>query len=429
LKEEKYPSDDLEVSFRQVLRNKDFTKLLAGQFFSNFGDNMFRVVILLHVYSLTGDLSLTTLVLGAQIAPWIIFGPIAGVLADRFSRKLIMVVADIIRTIGFLIFPFLTEVYQILIVAFIIGIAAASFTAPRSAAIPEITGVKLYVKAITLSQLLMQTMAIVGPLAGALIYVALGRMTFWFGSFCFLASGFIIYFTLIPSADRGDNDQLTISTMLKDLKEGISYLLTEPVILKLNILFGIIIIGGTFASTLVYPYLFDVLYDSIESQEDIAQSQFGAIGALTALGSILGNLAFGKFERGIGRPTALFTGSTGMGIFYLIFIFTPSFQIIALVAIAFGFCNGMSSLAINAIFAETVPNEIRGRAYSATIAYMQVCGVLSISLSGYFAEFFGIVQTIVGAGLFITLSVLIYTMKTGYFKYINIQEHLRVAAD
>ena len=108
MEEEKFASDDLEVSFRQVLRNKDFTKLLAGQFFSNFGDNMFRVVILLHIYSLTGDLSLTTLVLGAQIAPWIIFGPIAGVLADRFSRKAIMVTADAIRTVGFLVFPFLT---------------------------------------------------------------------------------------------------------------------------------------------------------------------------------------------------------------------------------------------------------------------------------------------------------------------------------
>ncbi|MHA2248961.1 MAG: MFS transporter [Candidatus Kariarchaeaceae archaeon] len=421
-----------EVSFRKVLQNRDFVKLLSGQFFSNFADNVFRVIILLHIYSLTGDLSLTTLVLGAQIAPWIIVGPIAGVMADRLSRKAIMVASDIIRTACLIIFPFLTDINLILLVTFIIGTAASAFAAPRAAAIPEITGMKLYVKAITLSQLIFQTMAILGPLLGAIIYVVLGGTTFLFGSLCYGLSAAILYFTLIPSANRNADEVLSLKVVLRDLKEGIVYLFTETTIMKILLLFTVIIIGAAFAGTLIYPYLYEILHDGLEENEDLAQREFGLIGAITAFGSILGNLTFGRFERRIGRPTAIFVGTIGLGVYYFIFIVTPSFRLIAAVAITFGFCNGMAMLAVNAIFAETVPNEIRGRAYSATNAYIQVFSVVSIIMSGILAEIFGIINAIVGAGVFIIVSIFIFTVTTKYFRFVDqaiLEQAIPLSAD
>ncbi|MHA2031010.1 MAG: MFS transporter, partial [Candidatus Kariarchaeaceae archaeon] len=191
--------DDV-VSFSDVFRNKDFTKLLAGQFFSNFGDGVLRISLLLYVFSFTGSIFLTTLILSIQIIPWIIVGPIAGVMADRISRKAIMIFSDLLRAISISLIILTENIYGLMIISFLVGVASSSFTAPRSAAIPEITGTKLYVKAISLSQLLFQTMAIIGPVAGAYIYVIFGKYTFIFISTLFIFSGIFIFFATIPSA-------------------------------------------------------------------------------------------------------------------------------------------------------------------------------------------------------------------------------------
>ncbi|MCK4973039.1 MAG: MFS transporter, partial [Candidatus Heimdallarchaeota archaeon] len=146
-----------EPSYVEVFKNKNFMKLLSGQFFSNFGDAVFRVAIQLYVYEITLSITSMTLILAVQTLPWIIIGPIAGVFADRISRKALMIGADIVRGIAILALPFMSSIYGIAVIAFILGAASATFVAPRSAAIPEITGMRLYVKAISLSQLVFQT--------------------------------------------------------------------------------------------------------------------------------------------------------------------------------------------------------------------------------------------------------------------------------
>jgi len=86
-----------EPSYRDVFKNKDFMRLLFGQFFSNFGDAIFRIAIIMYVYSITGSKTQMTLVLAAQTIPWVIIAPIAGVFADRVNRKTMMISSDILR--------------------------------------------------------------------------------------------------------------------------------------------------------------------------------------------------------------------------------------------------------------------------------------------------------------------------------------------
>ena len=76
-----------------------------------------------------------------------------------------------------------------------------------------------------------------------------------------------------------------------------------------------------------------------------------------------------------------------------------------------------TSLAVNAIFAETVPNNIRGRAYSAVNAYIQIFSVVSMSLSGITAETFGIVFTIVGVGICLIMGTFLFAVFTNYFEF------------
>ncbi len=453
--------DEKDPTYMDVFKNKEFMKLLTGQFFSNFGDAIFRMSIIYYVYYLTGSATAMTLVLAAQTIPWIIVGPIAGVFADRISRRAIMVGADIIRGCTILFLPLLplvfsteTIIYGIATIAFILGAAAATFVAPRSAAIPEITGMRLYVKAISLSQLVFQTLAVIGPLIAAPIYLVLGEQAFWITSACYFFSAIVIYFTIIPSASRDGKEKISVKLVFKDLKNGFGFLLKHPTVRLLLFLFTFIIIGTAFAGPLLLPYLFEIKHNAVAIQyfntpatvyrimnpghiavhyfsaiiptyqpsfmdmlRNLSDNQFAYIGASTALGSVAGNLIFGRFEKKIGRSRALLLGSIAISCYYFVFFFKPGIIVLLFLGLAMGFFNGMMSLGVNALFAENVPNEVRGRAYSATNAYIQVLSVACLAISGLTADSIGLVVTITGAGIFLLLTTIVMVAWTKSYKF------------
>ncbi|MHA2033049.1 MAG: MFS transporter, partial [Candidatus Kariarchaeaceae archaeon] len=230
-----------------------------------------------------------------------------------------------------------------------------------------------------------------------------------------------IFFATIPSATNSA-ETLNLAIIISDLKQGISYLLKEPTINKLIILFGITIVGAAFSATLVYPFIFENLHDGSLDMESKAQKEYGLIGALIALGSIFGNLTFGKFENQIGRRFAIIIGSLGMGAYLMVFYFISSVSMLYVISIGYGFLSGLSSLAINAIFAETVPNEIRGRAYSATISYMMTFNAIATFGSGLLAEQYSIASAIIGCGIVIFILVILLSISTKFFAFDSVSD-------
>ncbi len=481
-----------DPSYLDVFKKREFMKLLTGQFFSNFGDAIFRMSIQFYVYALTGSATAMTLILAAQTVPWIIIGPIAGVFADRVSRKAIMVSADIVRGVSILLLPFLpyifsatTIVYGVAVIAFILGAAAATFVAPRSAAIPEITGMRLYVKAISLSQLIFQTLAVIGPLLAAPIYLVLREQTFWITSACYFFSAIVIFLTIIPSAARRAKEKIGLKLVFKDMKNGFVFLVKHPTVRVILFLFTFIVLGTSFAGPLLLPYLFEIKHNAIAIQyfttpkslfglknfghiatqyygamfststpyfnapkmayilknpgylaaqhfnaiiprfessivvflRGLSESQYAYVGAASALGSVAGNLIFGRFEKKIGRSRALLLGFLAISGYYFIFVFKPGLIVLLFFGLAMGFFNGMMSLGINALFAENVPNEVRGRAYSATNAYIQVLTVVVLSISGLTADSIGILVTIIGSGIFLLLTTIVMIIWTKGYKF------------
>ncbi len=405
-----------ESSFSDVFKNKNFVKLLAGQTFSNIGDAVFRISIVLYVYSITGSATKMTLVLAAQTLPWILIGPISGVFADRISRKTIMVTSDLLRAVSIIAIPFISTMYPLLIIAFLDGVGSSSFAAPRSAAIPEIVGKNLYVKAISISRLIFQTFAVMGPLIAAPVYAFFGAPTFWITSGCYIVSGIFIFFTMIPSASR-DKVRLTVKTIFKDMREGFVYLFQHKIIKVLILLYTVTTIGASFAGPLLYPWVFEIRHGGDQLFEQLAQTEYGIVGAIIAFGTVAGNLIFGKFEKKIGRSRAITMGAFSLVIYYFIFQFTTSIYVIGALGLIMGTLNGMMGLSINAYFAEEVPNEVRGRAYSATNAYLQIFSFTCLSLSGLTSDAIGITNTMMSASIVIFIGVLFLTLRTRMFNF------------
>src|SRR5215210_58559 len=82
-----------------VVRSRSFFPLWLGQLLSNFGDTLHYIALVVLVFTLTGQGLAVAGVVAAEIVPVLLLGPVAGVVIDRFSRKAVLVGADLVRAV------------------------------------------------------------------------------------------------------------------------------------------------------------------------------------------------------------------------------------------------------------------------------------------------------------------------------------------
>jgi NRE family putative nickel resistance protein-like MFS transporter len=105
-------------------------------------------------------------------------------IADRVSHKKILIAADILRFGLLALFPFITEIWQIYTLIFLINAVTAFFTPTFEASIPEVVGEENYVKALSYSRVAVDLEGIAAPAVAGLLVVWLGLCwVFWFDAF------------------------------------------------------------------------------------------------------------------------------------------------------------------------------------------------------------------------------------------------------
>lgn len=85
------------AAYRTIAGNRNLLKLFAGEFVSNIGDWLYLVALLVIVYRESSDPFLLGVVGGARIIPYVVLSVPAGVVVDRFDRRMVLIVTDIIR--------------------------------------------------------------------------------------------------------------------------------------------------------------------------------------------------------------------------------------------------------------------------------------------------------------------------------------------
>src|SRR5215210_5524468 len=124
-------STDAPSPPERLERNRDFVLLFAAQVVSLLGSGVTTVALALFAYELTGGKDATVVVGNAlmlRILAFLIFSQPAGVLADRVSRKHLLIAMDLGRFALLALFPLVTQVWQIYLLIFVINALTAGFT-------------------------------------------------------------------------------------------------------------------------------------------------------------------------------------------------------------------------------------------------------------------------------------------------------------
>jgi MFS family permease len=162
-----------------VLRRREFRLLFAGQAVSVLGDRMVAVALAFAVLEIGGSASDVGLVLAAGVFPLVASVLVGGVVADRASRRAVMVAADLVRVasqgaMAALLIAGAADVWMLALLAGVTGTATGFFSPASTGLLPEVVTAEQLQPANALRSSAVSTGEILGPLAAGLLVAAAG---------------------------------------------------------------------------------------------------------------------------------------------------------------------------------------------------------------------------------------------------------------
>ncbi len=166
-------------------------------------------------YDLAGDNAAMVLstVFFIKMVAYVGIAPVAGAFADRVNRRAFLVALDLVRAVVALCLPFVTEVWQVYVLIFLLQAASAGFTPTFQATIPDVLPDEArYTRALSLSRLAYDLENIASPTLAALLLAVMSYNALFLGTVIgFLASAIFVVSVMLPSpkpaAPRGIYDR------------------------------------------------------------------------------------------------------------------------------------------------------------------------------------------------------------------------------
>ncbi|MEV0774531.1 MFS transporter [Streptomyces sp. NPDC050433] len=185
-----------------VLRNRVYRRLFTAQVIALTGTGLATVALSLLAYDMAGADASAVLgtALAIKMVAYVAVAPVVSAFADRISRRALLVSMDLTRAVVALSLPFVSEVWQVYLLVFLLQAASAAFTPAFQATIPEVLpDERDYTRALSLSRLAYDLESLFSPaLAAALLSLISYNWLFAGTSVGFLASGVLVVSVVLP---------------------------------------------------------------------------------------------------------------------------------------------------------------------------------------------------------------------------------------
>jgi predicted MFS family arabinose efflux permease len=365
------------------------------------GDWFNTIALYTIILQLTGSGRDVGLLLVARFVPSFLFGPISGVVADRFSRRTIMIVSDLLRAVVVLGFLLVRRADQLWIVyvltVFQLGLSTF-FEPAKTAAIPSIVEDRELVAANAISSVTWSAMLTIGAAIGGIITDAYGtNVAFVLDAATYLVSAALIASIRVPKRAKRPRQKLSLGRILGITAtiEGIRYVKDRPRVLAYLLVKPAWGLGGGILTLLavfgerVFP---------------VGKGAAGGIGVLfaargigTAVGPIVARRIAGEGERRmqISIGIAFLIG----GVFYVAFGSATSLMF-ALIVLGIAHCGGSILWVFSTVMLQrSVADNFRGRVFAAELALLTLTMAASNYATGELLDRFRISPRIVTIGI------------------------------
>jgi MFS family permease len=399
--------------YLELLRgNRNFRQLWLGQVVSQLGDWFDTIALYALLLRLTGSGRAVGLLLVARFLPSFIVGPLSGVVADRFSRRHIMIVSDILRAVvvlGFLLVRRPEQVWLVYALTILQLVFSTFFEPAKTAVIPSIVSNRELLAANAISSVTWSVMLTLGAAFGGLV-------TGWFGtdaafildSLTYVASALLVASVRFPRRASRVKQKLTISKALgiTDTIEGARYVWRRPRVFALMMVKPAWGVGGGILTLLA------VFGEKIFPVAGKAAVGIGVLYAARGIGTAIGPILMRRISGETRESMQKWIGMAFLigGLGYIAFGGATSFAL-AIVVLMFGHAGG-SILWVNStvLLQRAVEDNFRGRVFAAELALLTLMMAASNYATGELLDRFHFSPRIVtiGIGIFFLIPGLLW---------------------
>jgi MFS family permease len=367
--------------FAALRSHPGFLRAWGAQAVSNVGDWVYALAVAASLARRGGSPHHFSLLLIAQVGPAAVAGALVGPLIDRFSRKRLMIGADVLRglAVGSLLFPGQPTFLHLYGVAGLLGLLGAVFRPSLAASLPNLVSKQHLVAANALMEATYNFAVMAGPVVGGLLVAQLGaKPAFAVNGLTFMLSAAFLSGIQLPKRTPSASERRPI----RALAEGVRYAARSSLVRVALLVIGLVMFASTIRTPLEPIFVVDTLGGGPTS--------LGMIGGAWGLGMLLGSVAAPAAARRWALERLLGMMIAVLGGVVLIASRATDVPPVLLLWVFSGMANGIGSVAFETLLQERVPDTFRGRIMAATESVMNAAAVLGLLLSSALATIYGI---------------------------------------
>jgi MFS transporter, DHA3 family, macrolide efflux protein len=398
-------STDIQVASGQVAPQqlesrlkRNVWLLLSGRLVSDLGSYLYAFVISLYVLKETGSSMTFSTVLVFNLVPRIILGPFAGVLADRMSRKTLLVLSDLLSGVALLglfavVFSSGLHLAIVYTLAALLAVFNTFYQVAVNASIPNLVDEKRLTRVNSLTQSITSLTQVTSPVLGGLVYGLLDvKLFLLINGLSFLVSalaGGLLSFNVVTTQVQATADKVK-NRMFREMQEGFAFVKKQPALLMLvlfALVFNFLIMAGC---EVPVPVL-------VNQVLHMSSQQFGIISAAFPIGGVVGSLVL-SFLPEFDKKFKVFTISFLIHAILVVLCGVPGlpalqqvaqsglFSMYTVVYFVFGIVVVFINVPVSTMLMQTTSDEYRGRVFGLIGSLSSVVSPLGLLLSGMLIE-------------------------------------------
>ena len=371
-----------------VLRNRDFLALWLSQLVSKAGDNFAVIAALTLINELAVSSGIAVVVIGVATTVPQLFALVSGVFVDRFSRKTVMIVTDLLRAV-FILFALLvqdsSQLYILYLTAFVVMGLGAVFIPARNASIPNMVPEEHLLTANALVQATELISLILGAsLATIVIGLTSTGTAFVIDSITFLVSALLLLGARIPRGAPPPAAYAPGSEFRKfwaGFSNGIRYISSNKSLLQLMAITTMATLGLSATTLLAGAYFEELL--------EISAEYMGFLLATEGIGMAVGAVLISTYASWARSRQTVSITMIVLGAGILVFALSPAYWLVLVGALVVGLCVVSARSTLAAMTQALVPDAQRGRVESAMVTVIGIGTMGALIMAGILGDFVG----------------------------------------
>ena len=342
------------------------------------------------VLELSGSVTAVGITVFMQFIPSLVLMPLGGILADRYSKRLILMISQgaagtLAAIMAVLALTGQLEVWHIYVIAFVLGLVVVADQPARQVFVNELVGPAQLRNAISLNSSIFQLGGMIGPAVSGVMIMAVG------GGWAFAANAVACSITVISLLLIRRNELVLMPPVKRakgQLAEGFRYAVRKPTIFWPAMMAAVFAVFGLSLPVLMAAYANNVF--------DAGAGGYGLLNTLVALGALCGALASTRVATL--RLRGVMSAAGSYGVVLMIASLAPNMVTFGAVMVVAGFASLLFLTSSNQLVQMSTNVMIRGRVMSLYIMVLIGGQALGGPLMGWLAEHWGVQWATVVAG-------------------------------